>query len=63
MLKLFKEVILLILGIILFSVYEYLYIEGTVKFSLIFKRSLIFAVIGVLVLLIIEIFKYFKMKK
>lgn len=61
--KIFKESILLIIGIIIFSVYDFLYNEGTVKFSLILKKNLILAVVGVLILLIIEIYKYFKRKK
>lgn len=63
MLKLFKEFILLILGIILFTIYEFLYNEGTIEFNLILKRSLILGGIGILLLLIIEIIKYFKRKK
>lgn len=63
MLKLFIEFILLILGIILFTIYEFLYNEGTIEFNLILKRSLILGGIGILLLLIIEIIKYFKKKK
>lgn len=61
--KWFKEFLLIIVGIVLFSLYEFLYNEGTVEFYVILKRSFIFGLIGTLLLLIIEMIKYFKSKK
>lgn len=61
--KWFKEFLLIIVGIVLFSLYDFLYNEGTVEFYVILKRTFIFGLIGTLLLLIIEMIKYFKSKK
>ena len=63
MMKLFKNVMILIGIIISFSIYEFLCHEGTIDFYVILKRSIISAIIGIILLLVIEMIKYFKKRK
>mgnify|MGYP000543088785 CR=1 FL=1 len=57
MMKLFKNVMILIGIIISFSIYEFLCHDGTLDFYVILKRSIILAIIGIILLLVIEMIK------
>ena len=50
---------LILVGIIGISLYEFIYNGGTVEFYKILQRSFIFAIIGCIIIGVYELIKYF----
>ena len=57
--RIIKEGLLILVGIIGISLYEFIYNGGTVDFYKILKRSFIFAIIGCIIIVVYELIKYF----
>ena len=61
--RIIKEGLLILVGIIGISLYEFIYNGGTVDFYKILKRSFVLAIIGCILIGVYEVIKYFLKRK
>ena len=61
--RIIKECLLILVGIIGISLYEFIYNGGTVDFYKILKKTFVFAVIGCILIGVYEVIKYFLKRK